>query len=89
MHVYLDDWLIVHMDPKILEQQTQEVLLKARELCWLVNPEKSLVPTQQFVFLGMAVNTELDCVRPVEKRVQSLYAALVAMNQAVWVTPRT
>jgi len=90
MHVYLDDWLIVHMDPKILEQQTQEVLLKARELGWLINLEKSmLVPTQQFVFLGMAVNTELNCVRPAEKRVQSLYVALVAMNQADWVTPRT
>jgi len=76
IHVYLDDWLIIHQDRAVLERQTQAVVQKATELGWMINQEKSaLAPSQQFTYLGMSVDTEANRVRPTEKRVTALMEA--------------
>lgn len=59
--VYLDDFLIMHSDPYVLEQQTQEILHCLQDLGWCINLEKSvLTPTRVMEYLGIVWNTDLN-----------------------------
>ncbi len=72
-HFYLDDWLIRHHDPVVLQEQLQVVLRLAARLGWLVNKEKSdLVPSRQFTYLGLDFDTQSAVVRPSLRRVERL-----------------
>jgi hypothetical protein len=73
IHAYLDDWLIVAEDQEVLKAHVQKVLNKAQDLGWLINLEKSaLTPSREFAFLGMQINTQMNSVRPVQKRIEKL-----------------
>ena len=66
--IYLDDWLVLHLNSSTLLVHSQFVLSKAIELGWVVNFKKSkLVPSQDFIFLGMRCNTQLNRVFPHRK----------------------
>jgi hypothetical protein len=89
IHVYLDDWLILAEDEETLKLQTQRVLVKAQELGWLVNRKKSsLIPSRQFAFLGMQINTLNNTVQPVQKRVDKLAQAVENLLTKIHTTPR-
>ena len=62
---YLDDWLIRHQDPVILQEHLDYTLNLATRLGWLVNLAKSdLTPSRQFIYLGMDFDTVQSLVRP-------------------------
>ncbi|KAI5644770.1 reverse transcriptase (RNA-dependent DNA polymerase) domain-containing protein [Phthorimaea operculella] len=56
--VYLDDFLIIHSNPQVLEKQTQQVLECLINLGWCINTDKSiLIPTRNLEYLGIEWNT--------------------------------
>ena len=76
-HFYLNDWLICHHDLSVLVEHLTFVLNPATPLGWLVNLEKAvLVPSQQFIYLGLDFDTQLALVRPSLKCVERLEACI-------------
>jgi hypothetical protein len=60
-----------------LKLQAQRVLNKAQELGWLINHERfSLIPSRQFAFLGMQIDTLNSSVQPVQSRLDNLTQAI-------------
>jgi hypothetical protein len=79
-HAYLDDWLLRHSDRQLLLQQRDPLLLKAKDLGFLVNFSKSrLVPAQEFVYIGVGFRTMLGLVHPPPDRIQAISAATGAL----------
>ncbi len=77
IHFYLDDWLIHHQDQVVLSQHLKFVISLASHLSWLSNLKKSdLVPSQQFVYLGLDFDTEAALVHPSLKHVERLEACI-------------
>ena len=73
IHLYLDDWLIRSQDPVTLSDQLQYVRDLAQKLGLIINLEKSeLVPTQQFVYLGVEFDTDSLTIRPTCERVECM-----------------
>ena len=70
---YFDDWLLLHQDPLILETHLLSCWDQVLNLGLLVNPEKSdLIPSQDFVFVGMNFLTDRNLVRIPLSRAQNL-----------------
>ena len=64
-HFHLNDWLICHRDPAILVKHLKFVFGLAIHLGWLVNLKKlDLVPSQQFIYLGLDFDMQLALVLP-------------------------
>jgi hypothetical protein len=77
IHAYLDDWLILNQLESLCQVHTQRVLAAAQDLGFHVNLEKSdLVPAQEFLFLGMLINTRSGLVKPAPARVAKLFKIL-------------
>ncbi|CAH2226848.1 jg13433 [Pararge aegeria aegeria] len=56
--VYLDDFLLAHQSPQVLQSQVQIVLERLRYLGWQVNLGKSITkPQQKLIFLGVQWDT--------------------------------
>jgi hypothetical protein len=55
---YLDDLLFLHTTAEVLQRQIIEIADLIQEMGWTINWDKSqLVPTQQFLFLGIEWDT--------------------------------
>lgn len=58
MIVYLDDFLLMHMDPDILLTQTYFVVNQLTKLGECINQEKSVLqPTNRLKYLGLTWDT--------------------------------
>lgn len=74
---YLDDWLICAPSHAQAVQDTRTVLTHVKRLGLRVNLAKSnLVPTQQTVFLGVALDSLTMSARPSVQRVDSIMEML-------------
>ena len=63
VHAYLDDWLIRSDSPQQARHDATLVANVIQAFGWVVNQNKScLVPSQDFIFLGMHFNTSTDVV---------------------------
>ncbi|BET02028.1 Retrotransposon protein [Nesidiocoris tenuis] len=59
--VYLDDFLLAHQDPVVLESQGNQAISTLKSLGWTINVEKSqLKPTSTLQFLGIMWNPHQD-----------------------------
>jgi hypothetical protein len=73
LHRYLDDWLLVASSSEEAQSNTQWVLTLADQLGLLVNLKKlDLTPSQEQVYLGMRINTQIVRVFPADKRIDRL-----------------
>jgi hypothetical protein len=64
MFQYLDDWLIIHPDKEIIQQQLTELLELTTSLGLMVNWGKSdLTPSKQFVYLGVHFDLTAGLIR--------------------------
>ena len=73
IHQYLDNWLVRATSHQTCLQHTQTLVALCRELCWLVNKEKSeLEPKQVFNFVGYQVDLREGKVRPTPELWQAL-----------------
>lgn len=88
MVVYLDDFLIVHRDPTILEEQSQFVIQKLEELGWTINTKKSLSkPSQNLEYLGVIWDTLGNYKKLSElkvKQIESSIKHLLAKKSWSW-----
>ena len=77
LHIYLDDWLIRALQRLLLAQHTSTIQTICLDLGLIVNyPKSSLVPTQDFEFLGTRFDTVgLRCY-PSEDRFSRLQSLL-------------
>ena len=65
---YLDDWLIEALARSLAEEHTLQVLRLCDTLGLVVNEEKSeLLPTQDFVFVGVHYDLQLGLVYPTDE----------------------
>ena len=87
IHQYFDDWLVHRL--------SQESLLSDLSLAWEIitslglipNPLKSdLVPSQDFVYVGMRFLTHIGIVRVPEERVNKILVLLFRVLQAQFIT---
>ena len=82
---YLDDGLIIHQSPVMLEHHTDQVCKLLNQLGWILSVEKSrLNPSQDFVYLGGRFNTKLGRLSPTVQRVlgiQSLIEPFLKQNK--------
>ena len=70
---YLDDWLQLNMNAKILAQQTQQLIQQCMALGLLINHEKSdIVPMQRIVFLGDMLDFEQGFIFPTQARFEAI-----------------
>lgn len=77
MRAYLDDWLVHSQKQETCLQNTSIVLQRAQQLGFYVNIEKSdLVPSQDFIYLGMKFDTVAYVVKPAPARIEKLLATL-------------
>ena len=85
MVFYLDDGLIIHQSPVMLEHHTDQVCKLLNQLGWILSVEKlRLNPSQDFVYLGGRFSTKLDKVSPTAQRVlgiQSLIEPFLKQNK--------
>jgi hypothetical protein len=67
--IYLDDILILHQDPSVLQSIFRKVVSLLEGLGFLINLNKcSLFPSQQLIFLGTMLNTvTMSLSLPTEK----------------------
>ena len=66
----LDDWAILTNCAAVCSQQTQQTLTLASPLGFTLTPSSSsLLPSQSFLFLGMAFDAVAWSVRPVARRI--------------------
>ena len=78
---YFDDWLLHQIDPQRLRLDLEAAWSRIQSLGLLLNPEKSeLIPSQDFVFVGMNFLTLLDKVRVPLQRSQSLVEHVVEFS---------
>ncbi|XP_067650905.1 uncharacterized protein [Haliotis asinina] len=56
-HPYLDDWLLRALAAHLSRDATFAVMCILTRLGWIINLKKSVVPTQDLVFLGARVDT--------------------------------
>lgn len=84
--VYLDDFLVVHQNPSILEQQMCLAVNLLQSLGWSVNVQKSiLVPTRQIEFLGIIWDTEVNQTRLPPGKVKHLSKEIqVVLEKGKW-----
>ena len=89
IHQYFDDWLVHRL--------SQESLLSDLSLAWEIitslglipNPLKSdLVPSQDFVYVGMRFLTHIGIVRVPEERVNKILVLLFRVLQVQFITAR-
>ena len=77
---YLDDWLLLHRDKQVLENQLHYLLNLTLNLGFIVNWEKSdLSPSRQFTYLGVRFDLISGLLFPSEDRLLRLKAALRAV----------
>ena len=77
LRVYIDDWLLLADSVIACRQQAQVVLDLCMSLGFVLNEEKTdLVPSQQFLYLGMAFNTVDWTVAPSPQRIVRLLDSL-------------
>ena len=75
--VYLDDWLMLSGSRERCADQAKQLVALSTEMGFNIHPGKSdLSPSQQFVYLGMVVDTESFTVRPTERRLQDLTTSI-------------
>ena len=87
---YLDDWLLYNTDRKLLQQHTSQVVQMAGSLGWVINFEKSdLIPSQQFEFLGMSLDTVKGTVTPCPRRVDNMLSRVQALPSATHVSKKS
>ncbi|CAG9138737.1 unnamed protein product [Plutella xylostella] len=78
--VYLDDFLIVHQDPQILQTQKDYVVQHLNLLGWTVNNQKSsIVPVKRLEYLGIVWDTGRNIKCLAEKKVVSLQSEIKAI----------
>ena len=86
LKVYLDDWLLLATSAAICSSQLKVVLNYCHKLGFILNQEKSdLVPSQEFLYLGMAFNTRDWVVSPSPQRLerfQELLEYLLSVQDA-------
>ncbi len=89
IHMYLDDWLIRHPDHQVLISQLEETLDLTGRLGFRLNlPKSELVPSQDFVFLGVRFNTVNGLVYPTDVRVERLWEWIRRIRRAKRVPAR-
>ncbi|MCP4366244.1 MAG: hypothetical protein GY800_13240, partial [Planctomycetes bacterium] len=77
IHQYLDDWLIRHLHPDILQEHTDFLVELSEHLGWVIHRTKSdLVPRQVFQFLGYIFDTVNMVVSPPANRWDKLQPLL-------------
>ena len=87
---YLDDWLLYNADRKLLTRHTEQVVQMAGNLGWVINFEKSeLIPSQQFEFLGMSLDTVTSTVTPCQKRVENMLSRVQALQSASHISKKS
>ena len=70
---YIDDWLILDTSEAAVATSTSITLKLLKELGWIVNQAKSnLVPTQDLVYLGAAIDLQRGLIRPSAQRILTL-----------------
>ena len=75
---YLDDWLMVHPDRQVLQDQLRQLLSLVNSLGFLVNLEKSdLCPSKCFVYLGVKFDLQLEHLWTSQERLNRHHKALV------------
>lgn len=58
VHHYLDDVLLLHQDPEVLQSHSRVLIATLQRFGWIINWEKSqLSPTQSMVYLGALIDT--------------------------------
>ena len=71
---YIDDSLLLGETFEICFNNIRATVALLRELGFTIHPEKSvLVPTQQIIFLGLAIDSEKMTITLTEERKQSIY----------------
>ena len=89
MLAYLDDWLLLGPDAKILLQQTQRVADLLQRLSWVVAAEKSqMSPQPIFPFIGAIFDPTTNTVTASEPRIQSLARLTGVLCKTTWLTAR-
>ncbi|XP_047543312.1 uncharacterized protein LOC125075648 [Vanessa atalanta] len=75
--VYLDDFLVVHQNPQILQSHVQITVERLQYLGWMVNFDKStLAPCQRLVYLGVQCDTLLNEKSLPEKKCLNLVSKI-------------
>jgi hypothetical protein len=75
--VYLDDWLIVNQNKRLLLSDRRNCLNLLKSLGFLVNKEKStLIPTQTLVYLGALFHLDKGLIYPIQDRIVKLNLAI-------------
>ena len=90
LRVYIDDWLLLANSAVSCLQQAEVVLDLCMSLGFVLNEEKTdLVPSQQFLYLGMAFDTVEWTVAPSPQRVVRLLDSLSLARASEWITARS
>ncbi|XP_076438995.1 uncharacterized protein LOC143277910 [Babylonia areolata] len=89
LRVYLDDWLILAESKALCQHHLSLVRNQCQALGFLMNTEKSeLEPSQQFKFLGMAIDSVSMTIRPAMPCLHRLHSLLSHLSQAVSASAR-
>ena len=77
MRAYLDDWAIQSQSQDLARSHTETVLRHAEALGFNVNLAKSdLIPSQDFLYLGLRFNTVSWVVKPSSDRIDRLLTSI-------------
>lgn len=81
LHTYLDDWLLRAQDRQMLIRQRDFLLQLTAELGFLVNEEKSsMIPSQDFTYIGVRFRTDLGISLPPPKRVEAIISQTTTLR---------
>nr|CAH7749780.1 unnamed protein product [Callosobruchus chinensis] len=90
--VYLDDFLLAHQDPVILQEQAEQAITFLMNLGWKVNFGKSVLsPVKECVFLGLVWNTAKNTVALPPRKRRALkrdLQRLLSSRSWSWVTAK-
>ena len=89
MASYMDDWLILARSKDSCLQALRVVQSQATDMGFRINLAKSdLIPSRQFVYLGLSFNTLSATVQPTQVRLQALQASLHRLSSKKTCTVR-
>ncbi|XP_063373997.1 uncharacterized protein LOC134661745 [Cydia amplana] len=88
--VYLDDFLIMHTNPRVLQKQTAQVLNCLIRLGWCINWEKSiLIPRKSLEYLGIVWNTDQNIKLLPDTKLNKVVKTIEKTLQSNWWTWKT
>ena len=89
LKAYLDDWLVLSSTNQGAHHSIHHLMSSAQQFGFQVNLEKSeLVPSQTFIFLGMAFDTVSFTVRPAPPRIKVLSRYVSSILQGTYISFR-